>query len=57
MLGVLAGHVRELPGQRHHLEHDQDPEQQDEEDPEKSHHSMLNDHASTIAYLLSIVNR
>ena len=32
-------------------------EQQHEEDSEKSYHSMLNDHTSTIAYLLSIVNR
>jgi hypothetical protein len=35
MLRVLLGHVRELTGQRHGLEHDQNPEQQHEEDSER----------------------
>ena len=35
MFRVLLGHVRELPGQRHDLEQDQNPEQQHEENPEK----------------------
>src|SRR5215212_9942480 len=54
---VLLRHVRELPGQRHDLEQDQDPEQHHEKEPKKSYRSMLDDHALTIAYLLSIGNR
>ena len=54
---VLLRHVRELPGQRHDLEQDQNSEQHHEEDPKKGHRSMLNNHALTIACFLSIVNR
>jgi hypothetical protein len=57
MLRVLLGHVRELAGQRHGLEHDQNPEQQHEEDSERYNDSMRFDHASNIAHIISIVNR
>src|SRR5215203_934074 len=57
MFRVLLGHVRELPRQRHDLEQAQNPEQQYEEDSEKGYCSMLFNHASTIAYIVSNVNR
>jgi hypothetical protein len=58
VLGVLLGHVPELPRQRQELEHDQDPEQHDEEEPERGDRAILgDDHPSIIAGNLSIVNR
>jgi hypothetical protein len=57
MLRVLPGHVCELAGQRHGLEHDQNPEQQHKEDSERQYDSLRIEHASNIAQIISTVNR